>query len=326
MSASEARQGTTTAMTTHKVTIRDLVGLRRQGCKAAFVTAYDYPTAWFADQAGVDLLLVGDSAAMTMLGLPSTLGIGMKEMLVFARAVTRAAKRAFVIGDMPFLSYQPSDECAIRNAGAFIRAGCDAVKCEGGARIVSRVEAMVGAGIPVMGHLGLTPQNAGQLGGYRVQGKTPAERDAIVDDALTLQKAGAFAILLEAMPPETASCVREHLEIPVYGIGAGPHLDGQLLISHDLLGAFVGDIAPRFVKRYADVGAMVEAAFRAYADEVRAGKFPGAEHCYPLDPGSEAEFLHDRMAREKGSAAAPKARAACAAIPGIAPAQDRARG
>jgi 3-methyl-2-oxobutanoate hydroxymethyltransferase len=313
-------------MTTHKVTIHDLIGLRRQGCKAAFVTAYDYPTAWFADQAGVDLLLVGDSAAMTMLGLPTTLGIGMEEMLVFTRAVTRATKRAFVIGDLPFLSYQPSDECAVRNAGAFIAAGCDAVKCEGGARILPRVRAMVDAGIPVMGHLGLTPQNAGQLGGYRVQGRTLVEAKAIVDDAVALEDAGVFAILLEAMPAQAAKYVRDHLEVLVYGIGAGPDLDGQLLISHDLLGSFVGDIAPKFVRKYADLGTTIQEAFRTYAADVRAGTFPAAEHCYPLDPAAEVQFQRERMAREKVSAASSEAQAGGSAVQRRDPAESRSGG
>jgi len=273
-------------MTTKKLTIADLHALRAHGEKVVFVTAYDYPTAAYAERAGVDLILVGDSAAMTMLGLPNTLGIGMTEMLVFARAVSRAVTRALVIGDLPFRSYQPSDECAIRNASAFIAdAGCDAVKCEGGIRIVPRVRAMVDAGVAVMGHLGLTPQNLTQLGGYRVQGKSLAAADLLSEDALALQEAGVFAILIEAVPPETAAYVRERVRVPVYGIGAGPNVDGQLVISHDMLGKFVGDIAPRFVKRYAEIGAEIEGAFRQYAADVRAGRFPGPEHCYPLDPG-----------------------------------------
>ena len=264
-----------------KVTTATLRTLKQRGEKAVFLTAYDYPTATFADRAGADLLLVGDSAANTMLGLRSTVEIGMDEMLVFARAVTRAARRAFVIGDLPFLSYQPSDELAILNGGAFIgKALCDAVKCEGGARVASRVRAMVDAGIPVQGHLGLTPQNAGQLGGYRVQGKTRSETERIKDDALALQEAGIFSLLLEALPPDSAAYIRDALDIPVYGIGAGPHLDGQLVISHDLLGSFVGDIKPRFVRQYANVGGIIEEAFRAYADDVRTGRFPAPEHWY----------------------------------------------
>jgi 3-methyl-2-oxobutanoate hydroxymethyltransferase len=274
-----------------KVTVATLAALRARGEKAVFVTAYDYPTAVFADQARVDMLLVGDSAAMTMLGLPSTIGITMEEMLVFARAVCRGARRAFVIGDLPFLSYQVSDEEAVRNAGAFIAAGCDAVKCEGGRRVAARVRAVTDAGIPVMGHLGLTPQSLSQLGGYRVQGKTRAAAERLLDDALALQEAGAFALLLEAVPAAAAAFVRERLDLLVYGIGAGPHVDGQLVISHDILGSFVGEIRPRFVSRYAHVDDVVTAAFASYAADVRAGRFPRPEHCYPIDPADEAEIL-----------------------------------
>src|SRR5713101_2117184 len=283
------------SMSVRKVTVATLAGLKARNEKAVFVTAYDYPTATFADRAGVDMILVGDSAAMTMLGLPTTLQIGLNEMLVFIGAVTRAAKRAFVIGDLPFLSYQPSDETAIRSAGAFVAAGCDAVKCEGGARVARRVRAMVDAGIAVMGHLGLTPQSIGQLGGYRVQGKCLAAAERLLRDAEALERAGAFSILLEAIPAETAAFVRERIGVLVYGIGAGPHVDGQLVISHDLLGNFVGDIAPRFVRRYALIGAEIERAFGAYAADVRAGRFPGPEHCYPIDPEQEAQIREDRL-------------------------------
>ena len=277
-------------MTTRRMTIPALAEIKERGEKIAFLTAYDYPTAVFADRAGVDLLLVGDSAAMTMLGLPDTLGVTLDEMLVFARAVARGARRALVIGDLPFLSYQPSDERAVLSAGAFISIGCGAVKCEGGRRVVPRVRAMVDAGIPVMGHLGLTPQSASQQGGYRVQGKTVAAAAHIAEDAVALEEAGAFAILLEAMPAEAAAYVRSRVGVPVYGIGAGPHLDGQLVISHDLLGKFVGDIAPRFVRRYAELGAGMERAFREYAEDVRAGRFPGPEHCYPIGAIEEGEL------------------------------------
>lgn len=295
-------------MHSKKVTTHALASLRARGEKAVFVTAYDYPTAAFADRAGVDMILVGDSAAMTMLGLPNTLGIGMDEMLVFARAVCRAAQRAFVVGDLPFLSYQPSDECAVRNAGAFVAAGCDAVKCEGGARIANRVRSMVDAGIAVMGHLGLTPQALGQQGGYRVQGKSLAAAAQLVEDAQALEEAGAFAILLEAVPAETAAYVRERVRTLVYGIGAGPHVDGQLVISHDILGTFVGDIAPRFVKRYAAIGREMEDVFRRYAEEVRRGRFPAPEHCYPIDPVSEAEIRRARAPRVTAEIAAAGAR------------------
>jgi 3-methyl-2-oxobutanoate hydroxymethyltransferase len=273
------------------VTVVTLAELKARGEKAVFLTAYDYPTATFADRAGADLLLVGDSAAMTMLGLRTTLGIGLAEMLVFARAVARGARRAFVIGDLPFLSYQPSDEAAVRSAGAFVGdAGCDAVKCEGGARIAGRVRAMADAGIAVMGHLGLTPQSLAQLGGYRVQGRSLDAARRIADDACALEEAGAFAILLEAMPAETAAFVREQVTVPVYGIGAGPLVDGQLVISHDILGNFVGEIAPKFVRRYASIGEEIERAFRCYAEDVRQGRFPAPEQCYTIDPAAEASI------------------------------------
>ncbi len=280
-----------------KVTIATLAAMKRRGEKAVFLTAYDYPTATFADRAGADLLLVGDSAAMTMLGLPNTFGIGMIEMLVFARAVSRAARRALVIGDMPFLSYQPSDEAAIRNAGAFVaEAGCDAVKCEGGRAVASRVRAMTDAGIAVMGHVGLTPQRLAQLGGYRVQGKSLAAAELLAEDARDLEEAGAFSILVEAVPAETGGYVREQVRVPVYGIGAGPNVDGQLVISHDLLGNFVGDVRPRFVRRYAELGCAIEQAFRAYADDVRCGRFPAPEHCYGIDAAEEAQIRARRLA------------------------------
>ena len=302
-------------MSVRKVTVATLAGLKARNEKAVFVTAYDYPTATFADRAGGDMILVGDSAAMTMLGLPSTLQIGLDEMLVFIRAVTRAAQHAFVIGDLPFLSYQPSDETAIRSAGAFVAAGCDAVKCEGGARVAQRVRAMVDAGIAVMGHLGLTPQNLGQLGGYRVQGKSLAAAERLLRDAEALERAGVFAILLEAVPAETAAFVRERVGVLVYGIGAGPQVDGQLVISHDMLGNFVGDIAPRFVKRYAEVGAAVESAFRDYARDVRSGAFPGPEHCYQIDPADEALIRAARQTRKVRPGGAPRSVAAAEARP-----------
>ena len=277
-----------------KVTLTTLQSWRSRGQPAVWVTAYDYPTAVFADRAGVDMLLVGDSAAMTMLGHSTTVAITLDEMLVFTRAVCRGAERAFVIGDMPFLSYQVSDAEAVRNAGAFIVAGCDAVKCEGGARVADRVKAMSDAGIAVMGHIGLTPQSLGQLGGYRVQGKTLAAAQRLLDDALALQEAGVFAVLLEAVPAEAAAYVRERLDVLVYGIGAGPHVDGQLVISHDILGNFVGDIRPRFVRRYAELDEIITNAFRQYGEDVRATRFPALEHCYPIDAADEAEIREAR--------------------------------
>ncbi len=278
-----------------KITIATLAALKARGAKAVFATAYDYPTAVFAERAGVDLLLVGDSAAMTMLGHANTLSITMAEMLVFARAVARGAPRTFIVGDLPFLSYQLSDEDAVRNAGAFISAGCDAVKCEGGARVAGRVRAMTDAGIAVMGHLGLTPQSLGQQGGYRVQAKTLDATRRLLDDALALQEAGAFAVLFEALPAESAAYLRERLDLIVYGIGAGPDVDGQLVISHDILGSFVGEIKPKFVSRYADLDTIIEQAFRAYADDVRSGRFPAPCHCYAIAPVEAAAMSADTI-------------------------------
>ena len=278
------------AAPTRRVTTATLSALRQRGEPAVWITAYDYPTAVFADRAGADVLLVGDSAAMTMLGHENTTSITMDEMLVFTRAVCRGAKRAFVVGDMPFLSYQVSNARAILNAGAFVAAGCGAVKIEGGRRVAPRIRAIADAGIAVMGHLGLTPQSLGQLGGYRVQGKTLAAAEQLLEDTIALQEAGAFAVLLEAIPAETALFIRERVDLLVYGIGAGPHVDGQLVIAHDVLGSFVGDIAPRFVRRYAEVGASTEQAIRAYAGDVRAGRFPAPEHCYPIDDDDAAEL------------------------------------
>jgi 3-methyl-2-oxobutanoate hydroxymethyltransferase len=282
---------------TRRVTTATLAALRQRGEPAVWITAYDYPTAVFADRAGADVLLVGDSAAMTMLGHENTTSITMDEMLVFTRAVCRGAKRALVVGDMPFLSYQTSNARAILNAGAFITAGCAAVKIEGGRRIAPRIRAIADAGIAVMGHLGLTPQSLGQLGGYRVQGKTLAAAQQLLEDTLALQEAGAFAVLLEAIPAETAAFIRERVDLLVYGIGAGPHVDGQLVIAHDVLGSFVGDISPRFVRRYAEIGATTEQAIRAYAADVRAARFPAPEHCYPIDEEDAAELRAARRPR-----------------------------
>lgn len=279
-----------TSAPTRRVTTATLATLRERGEPAVWITAYDFPTAVFADRAGADVLLVGDSAAMTMLGHENTTSITMEEMLVFTRAVCRGAKRALVVGDMPFLSYQVSNARAILNAGAFVAAGCGAVKLEGGRRIAPRVRAIADAGIAVMGHVGLTPQSLGQLGGYRVQGKTLAAAQRLLDDVLALQEAGAFAVLLEAMPAETAAFIRDRVDLLVYGIGAGPHVDGQLVIAHDVLGSFVGEIAPRFVRRYAEVGATTEQAIRAYAADVRAVRFPAPEHCYPIDAVDAVEL------------------------------------
>jgi len=265
-----------------KVTLHTLRNMKIKGDKAAFITAYDYPTARYADIAGVDMILVGDSVANTTLGYTSTTCVDMEDMIRHSGAVTRAVERAFVIGDMPFMSYQQSDEAAVVNAGRFIKAGCDAVKCEGGKRVTPRIRAMVNAGMVVMGHLGLTPQSLAQLSGYRVQGKTAAQLDILREDIVALEKAGAHLVLLEAMPPEAGKELHDSVEIPVYGIGAGPHVDGQLLILHDIIGMQDTTLLrkPSFAKRYTEVGNIIIEALSRYCEDVRSEAFPAEEHWY----------------------------------------------
>lgn len=265
-----------------KTTLLTLKKLKDENKKAVYLTAYDYPIALLADRAGIDMILVGDSLGMTTLGYKDTLKVTMDDMVRHASAVTRAAKSSFIIGDMPFLSYQPSDRDAILNAGRLIgEAGCDAVKCEGGIRVVSRVKAMVDAGILVQGHLGLTPQNASQMGGYRVQGKTKESYQQLLKDALALEEAGVFSLLLEGMPSQVAEKIKKHLSIPVYGIGAGNKVDGQLIIVHDLIGLFE-QFTPKFVKRYAEAGKIIEEAISKYCDDVRTEKFPTKKYFYEI--------------------------------------------
>jgi len=271
-----------------KVTIQTLLKLKSEGKKVSFVTSYDYPTACRADRAGIDMILIGDSMGMTVYGYNDTLKMNMDIMIPHADAVSRAVKYAFVVGDMPYMSYQISNEEAIKNAGKFISAGCSAVKCEGGVGVAERIKAITGSGILVMGHLGLTPQSTACFGGYKVQAKNNETISKLIEDAKALQDAGVFSILLEAVPPEAGKKVCEALRIPIYGIGAGPHVDGQLLICHDLLGSFEGKLAggvciPKFAKKYAEIGKIEEDAFRKYSEEVKDGKFPGDEHCYKMD-------------------------------------------
>ena len=254
------------------------------------VTAYDHPSAQVAEAAGVDIVLVGDSAAMTVLGYDSTVPVGMDEMLMLAAAVRRGLKTPFLVGDMPFGSYERSDEQAVENALRFVKeAGCDAVKLERGGSSVDRAKAIVNAGIPVMGHVGLTPQTATQLGGYRAQGKTAERAAQIADEALALQEAGCFAIVFEAVPAAFTEALMGRMDIPVIGIGAGHDTDGQVLVFHDLLGIFGGHAA-KFVKRYANVREEMVEGVRTYADEVRTRAFPGPEHIYAIEPSELAEF------------------------------------
>jgi 3-methyl-2-oxobutanoate hydroxymethyltransferase len=251
--------------------------------KVTELTAYDYPTALLADKSGIDMLLVGDSLAMVVLGHEDTLSVGMPEMLHHTLAVSRGAKRAMVIGDMPFMSYQGSVEQALLNAGRFMKeARANAVKLEGGARVVPQIRAMVDAGIPVQGHLGLTPQSAAQFGGFKVQGKTAEAAKVLIEDARALAEAGCFSIVLEAIPSSIAEMITEAVPVPTIGIGAGPACDGQVLVIHDVLGLFER-FTPRFVKQYAKLGdAMLEALVR-YKEDVEQGIFPGPEHCFRID-------------------------------------------
>jgi 3-methyl-2-oxobutanoate hydroxymethyltransferase len=265
-----------------KVTIPKLFQMKADGVKATWITSYDFPTAQFVDQAGIDMILVGDSVGNNVLGFTNPIPVTMDQMISHASAVTRGSKYAFIIGDMPFMSYQASNEDAIRNAGRFMKeALCDAIKLEGGANMAERVRAITQMGIPVMGHLGLTPQSESAMGGLRVQARTAETAKKLLDDALALQEAGAFAILVEAIPGRVAQIVHRKLRIPVYGIGAGPYVDGQLLIFHDLFGLFQA-YTPTFSKRYGEVGKMIVDGLSQYAQEVRGGVFPAREHTFTI--------------------------------------------
>jgi 3-methyl-2-oxobutanoate hydroxymethyltransferase len=254
------------------------------------VTAYDYPSAQIAEEAGVDVVLVGDSGAMTVLGYPSTVPVSTEEMLMLASAARRGCTTPLLVGDLPFGSYESSDEQAIATAQRFIKeAGCDAVKLERGGTSVQRARAIVESGIPVMGHVGLTPQTATALGGYRAQGRTADRAIAVARDALALQEAGCFSLVFEAIPAAVAEVLVPKLEIPVIGIGAGAGTDGQVLVFHDLLGIYDGH-APRFAKRYGEVRAQMVAGVAQYASEVRSAAFPAPEHVYSIDDAELETF------------------------------------
>lgn len=261
-----------------KVTTLTFLQKKQRGEVITMLTAYDYATALAVDQAGIDSILVGDSLGMVVLGYENTLPVTMEEMLHHCRAVARGAHYALLIGDMPFMSYQVSVEEAVRNAGRFLQeAGMDAIKLEGGRERLDAVRAIVATGIPVMGHLGLTPQSVHQLGGFRAQGRTAAAARRLLEDALLLQEAGCFSLVLESVPARLAALISRRLEIPTIGIGAGVGCDGQVLVTHDLVGLF-DRFTPRFVKKYADVHGEMARAFAAYRAEVEARAFPGPEH------------------------------------------------
>ena len=255
------------------------------------VTAYDFPTARIADQAGVDAILVGDSLAMVVLGHPDTLAVTMDEMLHHARAVRRGASRALLVGDMPFMSYQADEAEAVRNAGRFVKeAGMEAVKLEGGRTVAGTVRRIVGTGIPVQGHIGLTPQSVNALGGFKVQGRTAAAAHTLLEDALALEDAGCFSLVLESVPDRLAAHITDRIQIPTIGIGAGPGTSGQVLVLHDMLGLFER-FTPRFVKRYAQLGDTARAAVEAFRADVESGAFPTAEHSYTMAEEEWRAFL-----------------------------------
>ena len=285
-----------------KLPLTELQELKRRGQKLAMITAYDFPSGRIADEAGVELVLVGDSAGMVVLGNDSTVPVTMEELLMLTRAVTRGAKRPLVIADMPFGSFQVSDDAAVENAVRFVKeAGADAVKLEGAGPTLSRVQSIVGAGVPVMGHVGLTPQSATMLGGFKAQGRTATKAERLYDDALALEAAGCFAIVLEAVPAPVAARVTEALQVPTIGIGAGVDCDGQVLVWHDLLGLYEGK-APRFVKRYADLATEARRALEAYVDDVRERRFPEEQHTYAI-PDEELEAFEGWVASNQGAQA-----------------------
>jgi 3-methyl-2-oxobutanoate hydroxymethyltransferase len=272
------------------MTLPRLAEKKRLGEAIVMVTAYDYPSAQVAQEAGVDIVLVGDSGAMTVLGYPTTVPVSTEEMLMLASATRRGLSTPLLVGDLPFGSYEASDEQAIATAQRFIKeAGCDAVKLERGGTSVQRARAIIDAGIPVMGHVGLTPQTATALGGYKAQGRSAAQAITVARDALALEEAGCFSIVFEAIPAAVAAHVASRIEVPVIGIGAGPDVDGQVLVYHDLLGIYDGH-APRFAKRYGEVKAQMVAGVAEYAHEVRQRLFPGPEHVYSIDEAELEQF------------------------------------
>ncbi|MFH2008018.1 MAG: 3-methyl-2-oxobutanoate hydroxymethyltransferase [bacterium] len=267
----------------NKVELGSLNARKAQGEKLTMLTAYDFPFARLVDEAGIDLILVGDSLGNVVLGYPDTVRVTMEEMLHHTRAVSRAVQHALVIGDMPFMSYNVSVEEAIRNAGRFLKeAGADLVKLEGGADMADTVTAIVRAGIPVCGHIGLTPQTAAQIGGYKVQGRTGLSARVLLEDAKRLAAAGASMIVIECVPARVAGRIAAAVEIPIIGIGAGPACDGQVLVLHDMLGLGGGEFQPKFVKQFGALGEAARGALQAYKAEVIAGTFPGSEHGFKI--------------------------------------------
>ena len=277
-----------------KKNVFDFAEMKRRGEQITWITAYDFPTANLAEQAGIDMILVGDSVGMVVYGYPGTLPVTMDQMICHTEAVRRGAPNTFVIGDMPFLSYQKSVADAIENAGRFYKeASVDAVKLEGGKRVIPQIRGIIDSGMVVIGHIGLTPQSSAQMGGFKAQGNTAEAAMVLLEDGKAIEEAGASMLLVEGVPPETGRIITEALSIPVLGIGAGPYCDGQLLIVSDMLGIFEV-FTPKFVKKYANLADIMRQAFQEYAQEVREGKFPTEEHCYKMRPG-ETEKLREML-------------------------------
>ena len=273
-----------------KKMIHEFYRMKKDGEKIAYLTSYDFPTAQFAETAGLDMILVGDSLGMCVYGYEGTVPVTMDQMIYHSNAVRRGAPNTFVVGDMPFLSYQVCVEDAVRNAGRFVKeAGCDAIKLEGGARVAPQIRAIVDAGIVVMGHIGLTPQSSGQLGGHKAQGRTLESAKQLMEDALAIHAAGIHMLLLEAVPPEVGGAIARLLPIPVLSIGAGYEADGQLLIVSDLIGQFQA-FTPKFVKKYANVAEVVTNAMKSYVEDVKARRFPEDAHCYHMLEGEKEKF------------------------------------
>ena len=279
-------------------TVLDVQRFKDEGRRFAMLTAYDFLSARILDESGIPILLVGDSLGMVMLGYPTTLPVTIEDMLHHAKAVSRGARQALLVGDMPFMSYQASIEQAITSAGRFIQeAGMHAVKLEGGGPVIEVTRRLTEIGVPVMGHLGLTPQFVHQMGGYKVQGKSDKQAAQITADAVALEEAGAFSIVLEGVPSKLAATITQRLRIPTVGIGAGPATDGQVLVLHDMLGLTTGK-APKFVKRYANLAEEIAKAATAYSEEVRTGKFPGPEHEYSANGSAPASAQIDKVGEE----------------------------
>jgi 3-methyl-2-oxobutanoate hydroxymethyltransferase len=280
-----------------KVNVYDIISMKQRKEKVSVLTAYDYSTALICDKAGVDVLLVGDSAGMVMLGYSNTTPVNMEEMLLFCKAVSRATKRALIIADMPFGSYQSSVSDAIKNAIQFIKAGCDAIKLEGGIETVETIKAIVNAGIPVMGHIGLKPQTCALWEGYKLQGKTKDSALKIISDAKSLEKAGVFSIVMELVVSEVTELVSQNVSVPIIGIGSGSSCDGQVLVVHDMLGIYE-DIKPKFAKRYAEFSKLILSAISQYTSDVKSNKFPEEQNVFHMS-SKEFKELHRILKREK---------------------------